>query len=143
MHRQSLPQGTKSHCGAIRVAVEVLPELAAVTKQAENVCAATHVRFDDYLKLFDESVRAKIRGAALGDGVTHVVCLENLNAWSSQFGHRVSMIVGAKQSCTLNRVLKTPYFRLGGKPSQFCYPVAYAAAPAAQQTQEAGNALPD
>lgn len=114
------------------VAVQELPELAPVQEQAENVIRARHVSFEDYLRLFDESVHGKIRASALQPGITHVVCFEVLDLWSSNVGHRVSLVVGTKPegaeipSWTLDRVLGTPNFRLGDVPSRFQYPVAYA-----------------
>jgi len=97
------------------VLVQDLPELPAVLEQAKGICVAKHVGFDDYLKLFDESLRGKICGSALGDGVTHVVCFENLDMWSSQLGHRTSMVVGTKQAYTLEKLLGTPFARLGDR----------------------------
>lgn len=103
-----------------------LPELGPVVKQADGVSRAHHVSLEDFLKLFDEEVHGKIRGAALADGATHVLCMENLDLWSSNLGHRTALIVGEKQTWTLQKALGTPYFRLGDVPSRFQYPVAYA-----------------
>ena len=114
------------------VSAQDLPALEPVMMQADNACTARHVSFDDFLKLFDEEVHGKIRGAALGPGVTHVVCLENLDTWSSRYGHRVALTVGIKPegkdvpTWTLEDVLGTKYFRLGDVPSRFQYPVCYA-----------------
>lgn len=115
---------------------ESLPRLEPLMEQAENVCRAVHVKFEDYLKLFDKSVHEKIRESARRPGVTHVVCFECLDMWSSRLGKRDSMIVGTQQSFTIEKVLTTKFCRLGDLPSRFQYPVAYAsvkdvAAPAA------------
>jgi hypothetical protein len=104
-----------------------LPELPAAMEQEENVCKARHVAFDDYLQLFDESVRDLIRESAKADGVTHVVCMECLQMDSGHFGRRSSMIVGSKQTYSLKDILGTKYARIGDVPSRFQYPVAYAA----------------
>lgn len=115
-----------------RIASQDLTEHAPVMTQADNVVIARHVSFEDFLTLFDEDVHGKIRGAALTPGVTHVVCLENLDFWSSRIGQRTALIVGEKQkgaeipTWTLKALLSTPYFRLGNVPSRFQYPVAYA-----------------
>lgn len=109
-----------------RIDAMELEKLEPVMVQAKNACIARHISFDDMLSLFDEEVHGKIRGAALADGVTHVVCFENLDLWSSHGGDRTAMVVGTQQSYPLAKVLQTPYFRLGGVPSRFQYPVAYA-----------------
>lgn len=106
--------------------VKELLALPSLMEQAENVCIARHVSFEDYLRLFDEEVHGKIRGSALAEGVTHVVCFEVLDMWSSRAGQRQSLIVGSAQTFSLEKVLRTPYFRLGDVPSRFAYPVAYA-----------------
>lgn len=109
-----------------------LPALEPVMRQAQNVVSAKHVSLADFLEMFDPEVHGKIRGAALGPGITHVVCLENLDIWSSQLGHRTALVVGVRPegaevpSWTLGDVLSKPYFRLGDVPSRFQYPVAYA-----------------
>lgn len=114
------------------VSASDLPELPGTVQQAENVVRVRHVSFEDFLKLFDEEVHGKIRASALQPGITHVVCFENLDMWSSNHGHRSSLVVGVKPagaeipSWTLERVLSTPHFRLGDVPSRFQYPVAYA-----------------
>lgn len=113
---------------------ESLPKLEPIVEQAENVCRAVHASFEDYLKLFDPSVHEAIRKSCGQAGVTHVVCFECLDMWSSMIGKRTSMIVGSKQSYTIDKVLKTRFFRLGDLPSRFQYPVCYAAVPEAQKS---------
>lgn len=108
------------------VIVHDLPELPSLLPQAQNATRARHVSLEDFMRLFDETVHGKIRGAALAEGATHVVCFENIDMWSSQLGHRTALVVGTKQSWTLEGLLGTPYFRLGDVPSRFQYPVAYA-----------------
>lgn len=109
-----------------------LTALEDAMPQAANAVTARHVTLEDFLKLFDESIHGHIRSAALKPGMTHVVCLENLDMWSSQFGHRSALAVGHRPegaeipTWTIGDVLKTPYFRLGDVPSRFQYPVAYA-----------------
>lgn len=111
--------------------VEDLPALEPVMRQGRNVRSARHVSFPDFLRLFEEELHGKIRGAALRPGITHVVCFENLDMWSSQFGRRVALAVGERPAGAevptwkLSDVL-APHFRLGDLPSQFQYPVAYA-----------------
>ena len=119
--------------------LEALPETRPL---AQNVITARHVKLEDLLRLFDEEVHGKIRGAALQEGVTHVVCFENLDMWSSQLGARTALVVGSKQSFTLEKVLGTPYFRLGDVPSRFKYPVAYASVEALREALPAqGSAV--
>lgn len=103
-----------------------LPELAPLMEQASNAVRARHVSLEDFFRLFDQDVHGKIRGAALADGATHVVCFENLDMWSSQAGARTALVVGAKQTYTLEQILRKPFSRLGDVPSRFQYPVAYA-----------------
>lgn len=108
------------------ISAQDLPALDPLMEQAENAIKARHVSLDDYLKLFDPAVQGKIRGSALAEGVTHLVCFENIDMWSSMCGHRTSLAVGDKQTYTLEKVLKRAYARLGDVPSRFQYPVAYA-----------------
>lgn len=112
--------------------------LKPVMPQAKNVITAKHVSLDDYLSLFDKSVHEKILATLEFDGATHVVCFENLDMWSSQFGHRTSIVVGSKQGQSLEKVLTTPYARIGEVPSRFQYPVAYAS----RVTKEVKKARP-
>lgn len=103
-----------------------LPEIDPEMEFLGGVSACRHVSFDDFLSLFDKKVHDKIREVAKQDGVTHVVCFENLDMWARHLGKRTAMIVGTKQSMTLKAVLQTPGFRLGPAPSRFEFPVAYA-----------------
>lgn len=132
------------------VMVSDLPALEPVMEQVQSIAGpAKHVAFEDFLKLFDEGVHGKIRGSALGDGVTHVVCFQNIDMWSSQLGRRTSMIVGSKQTYTLEKILRDPSCHLGDVPSRFQYPVAYAsvaslkvALPGQEKAEGGGDASP-
>lgn len=112
--------------------VNDLKELEPVMRQAENICVARHVSFDDLLKLFSPEIHGKIRGIAIAPGVTHVVAFECLDMWSSNHGKRQALAVGEKPagaktpSSTLAGILGKPHSRLGDVPSRFYYPVAYA-----------------
>ena len=111
------------------ISVHDLPQLPAAILQAPNMVCARHVSFADFLKLFNESVHEKIRSAALADGATHVLCMENLDTWSPQGGHRTALVVGHNQTYTLEKALSSPYFRLGDLPIHYQWPVAYASVP--------------
>lgn len=106
--------------------VKDFEHLEPIRPQAQNVVVAAHLSFDDFLQLFAEDLHGKIRGFALKDGVTHVVCFENLDMWSSELGQRSAVIVGSKQTHSIESILDTPYSRIGDVPSRFRYPVAYA-----------------
>lgn len=53
-----------------------------------------------------------------------IVCFENLDMSSSQYGHRVFMTVGPARTYTLEDV-KQDSVHLGEVPSQFLHPVQY------------------
>jgi hypothetical protein len=77
---------------------------------------------EEFLKLFDKEVHARIVANSLKPGVDAVVCLENLQMDSSHFGDRSALIVGPE--CTFQlKHLEGP-FRLGELPSTFKYPTA-------------------
>lgn len=78
---------------------------------------------EEFLALFDTSVHEAIKANAAKEGVEAVICFENLDMWSSQFGLRTAMIVGP--SCTYQLATLGPDFRLGDVPSRFQYPTAY------------------
>ncbi len=98
----------------------------ALPRNHDPVCECRHVSFADFLRLFDADVQPRILEAAKQDGVTHVVCMDNLDMWSSAFGTRTALIVGSKQTFTLAQVLQTSHFKIGATPSRFQFPVAYA-----------------
>lgn len=107
-----------------------LPALDPVVVQAQNVVTARHVAFDDFLKLFDDDIHGPIRGLAIKEGVTHLICMENLDFCSSQLGKRTAMAAGNPTAQALGRqtlaeLLGTAFLRLGDVPSRFQYPVAY------------------
>lgn len=79
----------------------------------------------EFLALFDPEVHEAIRANARKDGVEAVICMENLDMWSSQLGHRTALIVGPGCTFQLKQIETLPNFRLGDVPSRFQYPTAY------------------
>jgi hypothetical protein len=79
----------------------------------------------EFLALFDTEVHEAIRRNAAKPGVEAVVCMENLDMCSSQFGARTAMIVGPGCTYQLSQIETLPNFRLGDVPSRFQYPTAY------------------
>lgn len=131
------------------VSAQDLTEIWPLMEQVANATRARHVSLEDFLRLFNPDLHGKIRGAALAPGITHVVCLENLDMWSSRCGHRMALTVGVKPdgaetpTWTIEQVLKTPYFRMGDTPSRFAYPVAYAAVETLREHLPAQEREPD
>lgn len=76
----------------------------------------------EFLELFDPTVHSKIVANSCKPGVEAVVCLENLQMDSSNFGKRTALIVGP--GCTYQLKHLEGEFRLGELPSTFQYPVS-------------------
>jgi hypothetical protein len=85
----------------------------------------TEVPWDEFMGRFDPAVHHALVKKARQDGVTHLVCFENLAL--ECMGHpRSALPVGP--ACTLKTVEETHDKRLGEVPSQFQWPVAYTVA---------------
>lgn len=79
----------------------------------------------EFLDLFDPSTHnAILAAAARYPDCEAIVCFENQQMDSSQFGNRAALVVGPSNSRTLADCLKEGA-RLGDVPSRFQYPVAY------------------
>lgn len=80
---------------------------------------------EEFLALFDPEVHDGIRAAiARYPDCEGIVCMENLQMDSSQFGARSALVMGPSNSWPLVKV-KEAGFRLGDVPSRFQYPTAY------------------
>lgn len=102
-----------------------LEHLPPEFEQVDPVTTAHHVSFDDFVLLFPDDWREKLQTACLQEGATHLVCFENVDMWASEFGRRTALVVGDKQTFTLQKVLQTPGCHLGDVPSRRQYPTAY------------------
>ena len=78
---------------------------------------------NEFLELFDESVRERILSAAARNQATHVVCFENVMLDSSQLGARSALCIGPQ--CTYKTLQEIEGKRLGDVPSRFQYPRSY------------------
>lgn len=79
--------------------------------------------WSEFLELFDPSVHDRLRECARRDGVSHLVCFEVLDLWSSHLGQRTAMTVGP--GCTYKDLDAVREGRLGDVPSRFQYPTVY------------------
>jgi hypothetical protein len=76
----------------------------------------------EFLGLFDASVRDRIKANSQKPGVDAVVCFENLQMDSSEFGKRSALIMGPGCSHALTEIETGG--RLGDTPSRHQYPTA-------------------
>ena len=74
----------------------------------------------EFLALFDESVREKIKSSARTCKAEVVVCCEVLQMDSSQFGKRTVLCLGPHCTYPVSEIEKG--LRLGDVPSRFQYP---------------------
>jgi hypothetical protein len=118
-----------------------LPEFEPVMKQGPNVCKAKHVSLEDLLKLFHPEVHEGLMALALRGGVEYLVCFENLDMSSSQFGHRSAVSAGTPDEkhpkrWSLEFILQTPSIRLGNVSDRHQPPVAYASTGALKRAKK-------
>lgn len=85
------------------------------------------VTFEEFLKMFDPIMHDRIKKSASDQKAEYVVCFQNLQMDSSNFGKRTMMVIGP--ACTSKTVDEIREGHLGQTPSTFQYPVAYAKVP--------------
>ena len=85
------------------------------------------VDWNTFKNLFDEEVHPALERVIRRDGVSHIVCFENPNMNSSEFGHRTAVIAGP--GCTYRTLDMALEGRLGDTPSRFQYPTFFAEVP--------------
>jgi hypothetical protein len=76
---------------------------------------------DELKALFNPSVHGALE--QLARDARHIVVYENLDMWSSRFGHRTALKVGP--GCSVESLEQALEIWLGDLPSQRQYPVAY------------------
>lgn len=83
------------------------------------------VKESEFLALFDLTVHnAILASAARHPDCEALVCFENQQMDSSEFGRRSALVVGPSNTYTLQDVQKEGC-RLGDVPSRFQYPVCF------------------
>jgi hypothetical protein len=109
--------------------VEQLVNEAATVPTIQRMTKPVGVTLEEFLGLFEPEVHDVLRGQLKKPNARGLVCFENLQTDSSQFGHRTAVAYGP--GMTYDTLITLLVGRLGDVPSRFQYPVKYYIKPAA------------